>query len=184
MHSRTFEREFNRDIPKYDLMVGYAHVTAKSPGLGPMGIQTLVFRVGDKDQAIVLTDSNNIKDELMSLAEQKVAGKVAYMDIFTTDNHYVNQSTLDMNPLGERDDDVMISDLIAQSIDKAIADIEPCRAGMGSSNVTVSMGEENMFEKLLSNVFKSLKQAKYSILAVVALTIAFSFIVFNLPFLG
>ncbi len=184
IHSRTFEREFNRDIPKYDLMVGYAHVTAKSPGLGPMGIQTLVFRVGDKDQAIVLTDSNNIKDELMSLAEQKVAGKVTYMDIFTTDNHYVNQSTLDMNPLGERDDDAMISDLIAQSIDKAIADIEPCRAGMGSSNVTVSMGEENMFEKLLSNVFKSLKQAKYSILAVVAFTIAFSFIVFNLPFLG
>jgi putative membrane protein len=182
-HSKTFEREFNRDNPKYDLMVGYSHLTAKSPGLGPMGIQTLVFRVGDKDQAIVLTDSNNIKDELMAKAEEKVAGKVAYIDIFTTDNHYVNQSTLDMNPLGERDDVSMISDLIAESIDLAIKNIEPCRAGMGSSNITVSMGEENMFEKLLTNVFKSLKLAKYSIVAVIALTIALSFIVFNLPFL-
>jgi putative membrane protein len=182
-HSKTFEREFNRDVPKYDLMVGYSHLTAKSPGLGSMGIQTLVFRVGDKDQAIVLTDSNNIKDEVMAMAEEKVAGKVAYLDIFTTDNHFVNQSTLDMNPLGERDDVAMISDLIAESIDIAIKNVEPCRAGMGSSNVTVSMGEENMFEKLLTNVFKSLKRAKYSIVAVVVLTIALSFVVFNLPFL-
>ena len=30
-HSKTFEREFNRDVPKYDLMVGYSHLTAKSP---------------------------------------------------------------------------------------------------------------------------------------------------------
>jgi putative membrane protein len=183
-HSKAFGREFNRDIPKYDLLVGYSRLTAKSPGLGPMGIQTLVFRVGEKDQAIVLTDSNNIKDDLMALAEDKVLGKVAYIDIFTTDNHYVNQSTLDMNPLGERDDVSMISDLIAESIDIAIKNIEPCRAGMGSSNVTVSMGDEYMFEKLLTNVFKSLKRAKYSIVAVVALTIATSIIVFNLPFLA
>jgi predicted neutral ceramidase superfamily lipid hydrolase len=88
-----------------------------------------------------------------------------------------------MNPLGERDDVAMISDLIAESIDIAIKNVEPCRAGMGSSNVTVSMGEENMFEKLLTNVFKSLKRAKYSIVAVVVLTIALSFVVFNLPFL-
>lgn len=183
IYSKTFEREFNRDYPKYELMVGYSHVNARSPGLGPMGIQTLAFRIGDKDQAIVLTDSNNIKDELISMAEEKVAKKVSYIDIFTTDNHFVNQSTLDMNPLGERDDAAMITDLIAESIDKAIADIEPCRAGMGSSNVTVSMGEEDMFEKLLTSVFRSLKQAKYSIVAVVALTVALSLIVFSLPFL-
>lgn len=178
MAMRTFVREFKRSEPKYRLQVGYSRVNAQAQALGPLGIQSLVFRYGDKNQAVVLTDSNNIKDEVMDLAAGKIGDRVSSLDIFTTDNHYVNQGTLDMNPLGERDDPELIAKLIEESVDKAIADVEDCVAGMGSADVEVSMGDENMFEKLLTNVFKSVKKAKYSIFGTVSATVVSSFLVF------
>ena len=177
---KTLTREFKRSEPKYPLQVGYSRVAAQALGLGPLGIQCLVFRNGDRTQAIVLTDSNNIKDEVMDLAEKKVDGKVSSLDIFTTDNHFVNQGTLDMNPLGERDDPETIARLIDEAVDKALSNIEDCIAGMGSTNVDVSMGDENMFDNLLTNVFKSVKKAKYSIFGVVSATLVLSFLLFVL----
>ncbi len=179
IQSKTLEREFRRNEPKYPLRIGYSRINASSPGLGPMGVQCIVFELGDKNQAIVLTDSNNIKDEVMELATEKVATKVAYMDIFTTDNHFVNQSTLDMNPLGERDDKELIANLIDEAVQKALDDVEDCRAGMGSSDVEVSMGEEEMFQKLLTNVFRSLKSAKYAIFFILAITVLSSYMIFG-----
>ena len=114
------------------------------------------------------------------MQKKKVDGLVSYLDIFTTDNHYVNQGTLDMNPLGERDDNEFVSDLIRESVEKAISNCEECIAGESSTDVTVSMGEENMFEKLLTSVFSSLKGAKYSIVGIVAVTVISSFLVFSL----
>ena len=180
LHSKTFEREFAKNEPKNRIIAGYSRVEGKSPGLGPMGIQCIVFSNQGKYQAVVLTDSNNIKDEVMGLAEKKVDGLVSNLDIFTTDNHYVNQGTLDMNPLGERDDNEFVSDLIKESVEKAISNCEECVAGEASTDVTVSMGEENMFEKLLTSVFSSLKGAKYSIFGIVAVTVISSFLVFSL----
>lgn len=174
----TFTREFKRCEPKFRLQVGYSRVSAKAQGLGPLGVQCLVFRAGDKNQAVVLTDSNNIKDEVMDMATKKIGDRVAYLDIFTTDNHFVNQGTLDMNPLGERDDPEFIANLIEESVTKAIDDVEDCAAGMGSADVEVSMGDENMFDKLLTNVFKSVKRAKYAIFATVSATVILSFLVF------
>ncbi len=177
---KTFTREFKRLEPRYRLQVGYSRVTAEAKALGPLGIQTLVFRTDDSDQAIVLTDSNNITDEVMDLAARKIGDKVSYLDIYTTDNHYVNESTLDMNPLGQRDDSNFIADLIKDSVEKAISDVEDCVAGMGSSDVEVSMGDESVFDKLLTNVFRSVKRAKYSIFATATTTVVLSFLTFFL----
>ena len=65
-----------------------------------MGVQAMVTEIGGKFQAIVLTDSNNVTREIINEAKRRTKHVVSNLEIYTTDNHYVNAINLDNNPLG------------------------------------------------------------------------------------
>lgn len=153
-------------------MIGYFRLEADAKAMGPLGIQCLALESAEGIQALVLTDSNNITGDLIDLARKKAEGIVDDVEFFTTDNHYINAGTLDMNPLGQRDDPEKIADMIAECIRGAIGDIEECTIGMSTEHADVSMGEESTFKRLLDSVRVSLRRARFTIIATISSCIA------------
>lgn len=162
------KREFPNLIPKEQSKVGYASVTLNANAIGPLGIQCLFLEIEDKQQALILTDSNNVTDELIKVARKKCEHIVQKVDFFTTDNHFINAGTLDMNPLGQRDDPDVIADAIVECVSKARDDLSQCRIGMGTSSARVHMGEESTFQRLLDSVHSALRRARYIIGAIIS----------------
>lgn len=151
--------------------IGYHRVEVDARAMGPLGVQCLVLETSGMTQALVLTDSNNITEELINLARKKAGGIVDEIEFFTTDNHYINAGTLDMNPLGQRDNPEKIADLITESIRGALGNVEECTVGMATGSADVSMGEESTFRRLLDSVRVSLRRARFTIAAIISLCI-------------
>lgn len=176
---KAFERELKRLEAKYPARAGYSRVYEKIPELGAMGIQAFVTEVQGKYQAIVLTDSNNITREVIEEAKAKTSSWLSGIEIYTTDNHYVNANNLDVNPLGKGGDIQKIVSMILEAVEKARSNITDVKVGMKTSMVKVHMGDENTYEKLIDSVFTSLRTAKYTIIITIPSSILASIAVFR-----
>ena len=179
---KPFTREFARSIPNSPAMIGFSSLRTQFPGLAGMGIQTLAFRTGDRVDAIVLTDSNNITTETIEIVREKSRHIVSNVEIYTTDNHIVNASTLDVFPLGIKGDVDIISELIVGTIKSAVRDVSDSKVGMGSADVRVKMGEENSYHKLTENVLSTVRKAKYAIAGTLPMALIISYLIFLVPF--
>ncbi|MGP6220171.1 DUF2070 family protein [Caldiplasma sukawensis] len=173
----------------YPLVAGYSRNTKDGiPSLGPMGIQSLVFRREDKLDAVILTDSNNITEDAMKGLYNRLNGIVDKVAIYTTDNHIVNSGTLSMSPLGEKDTDKVV-ELAVESVKNAINNMEECTAYQGNIKVRVKMGSEKSYDLLMDVVFDTIKKARriafMTLPIVFAVPIAISFlgIIFRIPFI-
>ncbi|AKA49635.1 hypothetical protein IX51_11565 [uncultured archaeon] len=175
----AFEREFSRMQTRFPARMGYGKVTPEIEGLATMGIQALVMNAGDTNQAIVLTDSNNVTTEVIERAREKTRSMVDGLEIYTTDNHVVNAGSLDMNPLGARCDVEELTDQVVVAVEKAMADVEDVRVAMATETVKVKMGDENSFQDLIELVFSSLKTAKYTLMLAIPLSIITSIVIFD-----
>ena len=158
----------------YPAIIGYARNYEKIDGLASMGVQVLAIKINDYYNVIVLTDSNNIGREVIKMARSGVDKRVKNMDIYTTDNHVVNVSELDINPLGMHCEPQVVADLINRTVLQAIEDASPATAGTYTENITVTMGEENAFHNLMEIVIASLRKAKYSIAFILLISILVS----------
>ncbi len=172
-------KKFNETRSKYPAMIGYSKKVANMNGLASMGIQSIVMKIDDKYNAIVLTDSNNITEEIIKDSRYKLKNRVASLDIYTTDNHAVNASNLDINPLGKNCDVNEVSNLIREAVMSAINNVSMVKVGMDTQYVNVTMGEDNSFHDLISTVLLSIKKAKYSIAFVLFLSILISIFLFK-----
>lgn len=179
---KPFSREYARSATTSPARVGFSSLKASFPGLAKMGIQTLVFNSGDRNDAVVLTDSNNVKREVIDLVRKKAAHIVSNVEIFTTDNHIVNASTLDVFPLGMDGDLDIISDLIVGTIREALKKTSNVEIGMSSVDVRVKMGEENSYHKLTASVLSTVRKAKRAIALTIPLALIISFLLFLIPF--
>ncbi len=182
---KAFTRELNRLESKFPARMGYYRMHEPMPELGSMGIQAIVTETAGKYQAVVLTDSNNITREVVELSREFVKDEVQSLEIYTTDNHYVNANNLDINPLGRSNTTEAAADLIKRTVLMAKNGVTDVRIGMKSHTVRVKMGEENTYQKLIESVFTSLKMAKYTIIITIPSSIIASIAVFRfvLPFL-
>ncbi len=178
--ANVFSRELDRLESKYPARMGYARIHEEMHELGSMGVQAIVTQTGSNHQAIVLTDSNNITREAVELARELVDGEVQLLEIYTTDNHYVNANNLDINPLGQSNTLESAADLIRRTVLEAKKNTTDVRIGMKSQTVKVKMGEENTYQKLIESVFTSLKMAKYTIIITIPSSIIASIAVFAL----
>ena len=172
------QREFSRSSLRFPAEIGFGSSVASSPGLGPMGIKAVTIKTGDRLSTIVLTDSNNILTEVINEVRERVSDKIETLEIFTTDNHFVNESNLDMNPLGKRDDRKLILDRITEAIDASIDDAGPVEIRFGRDNAVVHMGDEALFNTLQETIFISLRRAKRSIVSISLIALAASFAIF------
>ena len=186
---RSSSRLISRMNDRYKGKAGYSRRSMNLNSIGKMGIQAIVFDYGDQKNAIILTDSNNITGSLMKEIRQVAKNMVDYVAIYTTDNHIVNQGSLDMNPLGEKDDIETIRNEAIGAIKDAIDHIQDVSFIYGHVEVNVKMGSEDSYRTLMNTVFASLSKAKYYAAFSVSLTLLIPFIlsitgfVYKIPFI-
>ncbi len=176
---KAFSRELKRLETKFPARMGYYRIHEPISELGSMGIQAFVTETGDKFQAVVLTDSNNITREVVELARKLVENEISNLEIYTTDNHYVNANNLDINPLGRSGNPMQAAEMIKRTVLMAKNTITDVKIGMRSHLVKVKMGEENTYQRLIDSVFASLRMAKYTILITIPSSIIASIAIFR-----
>lgn len=178
--AKTFTRELNRLEPKLPARMGYARIHEPLPELGSMGVQAFVTEAAGKYQAVVLTDSNNITREVVELSRELLKDEIQSLEIYTTDNHSVNASNLDINPLGRGDTIESSADLIRRTVLMARENVTDVKIAMNTHAIKVKMGEENTYQKLIESVFTSLKMAKYTIIITIPSSIIASIAIFRI----
>ncbi|WP_254273583.1 DUF2070 family protein [Haloarcula marina] len=142
-------------------------------GIGPLGIRTCVFEVGDHRTAYVLVDGNNMEPGLRGRILDAV-DSVDTVEVMTSDTHIVNTVEAE-NQVGQAIPEADVVALVADLVDRAVADLEPVEAGMASDTAEVTVFGNDRTETLAStaNAMVSLGGALAAafILAVMAVSI-------------
>lgn len=132
-----------RAVAKLDdgpLRAGWAALNISDPerreyAIGSRGIVAAVTEVAGEKAAWVLIDGNNLKGGLRAEMLEAVKDKVELAEVFTTDNHAVNTTMGADNEVGSKRDNIHLIGLVANAVDRALADLSeataaPCTGGV------------------------------------------------------
>jgi len=130
--------ELARRTPLGPVRVGVGfrpEIVAPRSGLGPEGIQVLVFEVEGKRNAFVVFDGNNMVPGLREKVLARIRGLLQDAEVLTTDNHAVNVTMGGFNPVGLGIEQDLLVDASEAAVRDAIAALEPADAGIASGYV-------------------------------------------------
>ncbi|MFB6143036.1 MAG: DUF2070 family protein [Halorientalis sp.] len=139
-------------------------------GIGPLGIRVAVLEVAGQRTAYVLVDGNNMEPGLREKIVANVEG-VDEVEAMTTDTHIVNTVEAD-NQVGAAVPDDELVALVADLVDRAVADLEPVEAGMASERAEVTVFGNDRTETLASHANAMISMG--SILAAVFVLVVFT----------
>jgi putative membrane protein len=102
-------------------------ICTRLEGMGDLGIRVAVVEVDGQKTAYIVIDGNNMIAGLRERIIEKLP--VDDAEVMTTDTHSVNVLS-GANYVGQKLDCDLLVETIQKLVDKAIADLEPVRAGM------------------------------------------------------
>ncbi len=143
----------------FPIVMGYGHVNLKGRSIGPGGVRAAVFKVGNKRFAYILIDGNNIKKGLRDRIRKEIK-EVDDSEVFSTDNHIVNMSMVDLNPVGEHDDWTEIINACKKAVEIAIKNEGPACASFRTEEVEFLMANTGNLELMSAITKKSVARAK------------------------
>ena len=154
-------RKFVRDI-KVDkkIKAGFALGRIKGKSIGPGGIRAAVFQYDKKRIAYILIDGNNIKKGLRNKIRKDLEDLVDEIEVLSTDNHIVNMSLVDLNPIGDKEDWNIIIDACRNVVKEAIGNIEDVCVCMKTQNIEMNMASHGELERLTDITRVSVGTAK------------------------
>ena len=144
-----------------DIRAGFAMKKINGKSIGPGGVRAAVFSYGDKKIAYILMDGNNIKIGLRDKIREELKDMVDEVEVFSTDNHIVNLSLVDLNPIGDKDDWEMLINACREAVKEAISNIEDLCVCMSTRNVEINMASHGELEKLTTITRVSVGTAKW-----------------------
>ena len=97
-------------------------------GIGPCGLRTIVFEIGNETTAILLWDSNGFSSGLRDRLKLELGGIADNLILSTTDNHFVNKKPGGENPL--RHSKTLVSNA-SNSIMTALNNLKDAEASSG-----------------------------------------------------
>ncbi len=142
------------------IRMGYAQRTFKGRSIGPDGIKVAVFDYNGKKIGYILMDGNNIKKGFRDKVRKSLKGLLDDVEIFSTDNHIVNNDLTDLNPVGERDPWDYILSLIKDAVIEATKNITSTKVSMQTENVQLKMAVSGQMDKINDITRGVLKKAK------------------------
>jgi len=108
-------------------------------GMGPGGVIAVVFKMGEREMALISIDGNNVepgfREQVQSVLKQQGFDDA---EIITTDTHVVNAISLSSRgypPVGRNKPDVTLDHIVAASV-KARERIQPVKVGLGFGEAT------------------------------------------------
>ncbi len=101
----------------------------KKSGVGQSGVKVMVLEVNNQKTAYILIDGNNMvqgfRAEILKALENT---GIDCAEVMTTDTHFVNGLSGGHNPLGIKDNDILIPKIV-ECTKNALNDLEPVEAG-------------------------------------------------------
>ncbi len=123
-------------MPMGDIRLGVASsppICTRLEGMGDLGIRVAIVEALGQRTAYIVIDGNNMVNGLREDIISRLP--VDEAEVMTTDTHVVNTLS-GANYVGQHLDCDLLVDTVAQLVDKAIADLEPVKAGMESELAT------------------------------------------------
>lgn len=146
-----------------------------SRGMGAMGVQALVVEAGGKRMAWVLVDGNNLMCGLREAARERLLRLVDEVEVLTTDSHVVNVMVGGFNPVGLKEPQDRVVEMMVHAVEDALgrmADAEVGAARVEVEDVEV-FGRGNTI-RLSSAINSSVATAEGALAASFALATAIS----------
>lgn len=144
------------------IRMGYSRVEIGGESIGPGGVQAAVFEYGEKRIAYLLLDGNNVKRGLREEI-RKAMDFVDDVEVFSTDNHLVNATMMDVNPVGERDPWDLVIEACVEAVRKAIENIEDVCVYMGTREVELRMAPVGTLSRMSEVTREGIRKAKIAV---------------------
>lgn len=97
---------------------------SKEEGIGQSGVKTMVIDVGGQKTAYIILDSNNMVPGFReNIIHEILKLDVEFVEVMTTDTHFVNTLSGGHNPVGSKKQDEIISSIV-DCTKKALNDLE------------------------------------------------------------
>ncbi len=174
---KNMVKELKCDKP---IRMGFASLSLQGKSIGPGGIRAAVFEYGNDTMAYVLLDGNNIKKGLRNKIINALKGVVQDAEIFSTDNHIVNYSFLDLNPVGDKDDETVLIESIVKTVKSAISSIEDVSVSSKTEMVDLHMASRGQLHKLTEITRVSTARSKIMFPVTALMAFILSFLIFLL----
>ena len=109
---------------------------SKEDGIGQSGVKVMVIEVNSAQKtAYILLDSNNMVIGFRDIILEKVKTLgLDYVEVMTTDTHFVNTMSGGHNPVGTKMQDEIV-DAILKCTEEALADLEDVSVGCKVANI-------------------------------------------------
>ncbi len=170
--------EFGRMLSnKCKIKMGFATAPIQGHSIGPGGIKAAVFECEEKRYAYILIDGNNISPGLRDRIREAL-GALADAEVFSTDNHVVNMTMMDINPVGNGDDWNKIVDAAVKATMTAMENMENVCVFMRTKNVKLRMASSGQLAKMADVTMSSIAFAKFAIPLLSILGFATSLLLF------
>ncbi len=171
------ERELKGLKADKKIKMGFSSVNFDGKSVGPGGIRAAVFQYGEKKIAYILVDGNNIKKGLRNKIREEIKN-VDEIELFSTDNHIVNVSMMDLNPVGQDDSWDEIVGACQIAIDKALENMEDVCMYMRTKYVELRMASAGNMKKMATVAKESMQRAKLATLLTFTFGFTLSFLAF------
>ena len=160
-----------------EIRMGFASRKCPGHSIGPGGIRGAVFNYNGKKIAYLLIDGNNIKKGLRDRIRTEISN-IDELEVFSTDNHVVNTTVMDMNPIGTEDSWDEIISVCKEVVNDAIGNIEKVCVNMKTNWVELRMASRGQLERITSITKESVKVAKIAVPVLSISAFLVSFVVF------
>ena len=159
------------ETAKHPLRMGVAFKRFEGKSIGPGGVRVAVLECGDKKCAYILFDGNNIRSGLRDKIRNSLHDLVDDAEIFSTDNHIVNISMIDLNPVGDKDEWDELVKIARNAVKEALKNIEEVKVAYHTEFAELKMARRGQLKKMTEITRWSMGRAK--VLAPLTLGTAF-----------
>ncbi len=162
---------------EFPIKMGYAAVEFNGHSIGPGGIRAAVFDCKTKLCGYVLVDGNNISQGLRNKIRENLKD-LAEVEVFSTDNHVVNVTMMDLNPVGNEDDWDSIVKKSREVVQEAIGNMEYVCVHMRTKWIKLRMAASGQLAKMTDITKESIQVAKFAVPILSVLGFALAFLTF------
>ncbi len=142
-------------------------------GLAKLGVTCLILEVNEKKAGYIVLDGNNMGGGLRERIISEVGKGLDFVEVMTTDNHYVNRISGGKNPVGEFGGHEKIINACKNAVERAKENISPANLMVSGGETEIRVFGPNRSAYLFCVPRSLLSCGKYaSILSVTSLILA------------
>jgi predicted neutral ceramidase superfamily lipid hydrolase len=115
------------------LKIGFAETSIDSKQVGKAGLKVAIIEGAEK-HCLIVFDANNCTPDFREKLLKSVKG-FDFVDVFTTDSHYVNLVKGIHNPLT----DESLIPIVVETVEKARKNVESCKAKLVTGSIKINV---------------------------------------------